>query len=135
MPDRPFVVGFDFDGTMARYEGGSGRKPGLPPLPGTRELINQLIEAGCLIVVWTCRNEDDMIRDWCKNYGITVHAINHNPLFPRNKPGQERFSEKIFCDIYYDDRGMHCPGTHDGAFEEIMRRRERWITEDGHGDD
>lgn len=136
MPDRPFVVGIDFDGTLAQYRGGAGRLPPLPPIPGSRELVNRLAESGCVIVIWTCRDEDDTILAWCKLYGITVHAINKNPFFPKVSPkDQTKFSEKIFCDVYYDDRGMHCPGNHDGAFEEIMRRRAQWVEESGHGDD
>lgn len=135
MPNRPFVVGIDFDGTLAQYKGGAGLKPPLLPIPGSQELVLRLKALGCIVVIWTCRHQPHTITEWCREHGIPFDAINHNPLFERKGDGNEGpYSQKIFCDVYYDDRGMHCPGNHDGAFEEIMRRRQQWLDNDGHGD-
>jgi len=125
--DRPFILAFDFDNTISRFDGWTGEytEPG-PPNPGWVNTVNRCHQLGIGIVIWTCRDNVELIADWCKKHGIHYDTINENHpavTWPT--------SRKIFADMYVDDRafGVAQNATADGVYEAVVQRKEEW--EDG----
>ncbi|MCR9292059.1 MAG: phage portal protein [bacterium] len=102
-PTRPAegpVVAVDFDGTLATYEGEFEVGVYGAPMPAVVEKIQQLHQAGCQIVIFTCRDEDEMIAQWLANNDVPFDAINMNPGEGSDGSG------KVFADVYLDDRAL-----------------------------
>ena len=61
---------------------------------------------GDKLILWTCRHDiklDEAI-EWCKRLGLEFDAINDDVL--ETKETFTFKSEKIFADIYIDDRNI-----------------------------
>lgn len=100
--DRPYIIAVDFDGTLCE-----NRWPEIGP--ENSELIaavSLLREMGALIILWTCREEDDLeaALEWCRQRGLSFDAVNENcaciiELFEWN-------TRKVHADEYWDDRAV-----------------------------
>jgi len=100
---RPYVVAVDLDGTLARQDVfDENRIP--PPITDMVEAIKSLKDAGCGIVIYTCRDRDSLVALWCDEHGVPFDAINENPW---GLPG----GGKMAADLYLDNRAVRaCDG-------------------------
>ena len=99
---RPYLVAVDCDGTLCENrwpEIGAENRVLLDVIP----LLQKL---GVLVVLWTCRECEDLeaALDWCRQRGILFDAVNENcscvvELFQWN-------TRKIHADEYWDDRAV-----------------------------
>ena len=99
--ERKFVVAIDVDGTILEH-----KFPDLGKLlPDAKEVINDLYDEGCYIIIWTCRSgfELNEIRTFLDYSCIKYHAVNTNAPFDMIgfMP-----SPKIFYDLIIDDKNL-----------------------------
>lgn len=106
--ERPTIIAVDFDGTLCE-----NRWPDFGPENRTLlEVLLLLQRLGVLLVLWTCRECEDLeaALDWCSQRGLRFEAVNDNcrcitELFGWN-------SRKVHADEYWDDRAVAiCCGT------------------------
>lgn len=78
-----------------------------PLIPGAKETINHLYNSGHTIIIWTCREGEqlDPVIDALDMYGIKYHYINTNAPEKTERYGWD--SRKIGCDILIDDRSVY----------------------------
>ena len=103
------IIAVDFDGTITK----AGEYKGF----GKYELPNEHVidwlqarhEEGCIIVIWTCRQEREYadIKSYCKIWQIPFDGINTNRFAPIEILVLKDNSPKIYADLYLDDRSMH----------------------------
>ena len=96
------VIAVDFDGVLC----GPAQFPEIGA-PNT-ELIEKLLstrEHGCKLILWTCREGNDLERavQWCSRQGLEFDAVNEG--IPE-RIAQYGDSRKIGADIYIDDRAV-----------------------------
>lgn len=83
-------------------------------MPGAFETMKAMQEAGWVLILWTCRENDgykiekQFLKDaveFCKENGIEFDGINETPLeFEfRSENGPRR---KVYGDFYIDDRNL-----------------------------
>jgi hypothetical protein len=97
------IIAIDFDGIIARDE----RWPEIGSmLPGARETIDKLREAGNFVIINTCRSNGDLIAavDWMRQNDIGFDLINDN--HPDLVKKHANNSRKIFADIYIDNSNL-----------------------------
>ena len=77
----PYIIAVDFDGTLLR-------------------------KLGVLLVLWSCREEDDLADavEWCRERGVEFDAANEN--CPCVIEYFEWNTRKIHADEYWDDRAV-----------------------------
>ena len=96
------TIAIDFDGTLC-----TGRYPLIgEPQPGSAGVLKRLYDAGCYIIIWTCRQgaELEAAQKWLDDNGFCYHAINeNNPAHVKQYGGDTR---KINADVYIDDRQL-----------------------------
>jgi hypothetical protein len=122
MEDRPYIVAVDFDATLSQKAVWTGvRTDPLPPSPGMPELLRELRDIGCQIIIWTCRSEPKEIKKWCEKYNVPFDAINEN-VHETYRP-----QPKIFADVYLDDKALFYDGKSTlGLLGEILKRKREW---------
>lgn len=118
---RPIVIAIDLDGTILRFDKWKGPEHFGEPLLTTfwGKLLNKNDEhgnpmtmhpktalqhlriMGCVIVIWTTRNNTDRISEILNYYEIPHDHINYNPWQPCE------VSSKIYADLYIDDRSIN----------------------------
>jgi hypothetical protein len=102
--ERPPIVAVDLDGTLAEeYDDFDPEVIGAPR-PGAAKWVQQFADEGAKIIIYTCRDADDLVKEWAEEHSIPVDYINENPWQP---PGT---SDKMFADIYVDNRGVRATG-------------------------
>lgn len=112
--ERKKVLAIDMDGTLLQYDGWKGDAHYGDPIPGMREVLQRVREAGWYIVIWTTRSGGGAIRQHLARHDIPFDYINKNPHGP---PGA---SPKIFADVYLDDRALRFDGETEGLAEKIL---------------
>lgn len=112
--ERKKVLAIDMDGTLLQYDGWKGDAHYGDPIPGMREVLQQVREAGWYVVIWTTRGGDGAIRRHLSKHDIPFDYINKNPHGP---PGS---SPKIFADVYLDDRAIRFDGETSGLAAKIL---------------
>lgn len=92
------VVAVDFDGTLTMNSE-------YPEIGEPNELLIDFLKTykknGNKLILWTCRTgkELDSAVEMCAEYGLLFDAVNENIVdFPT--------SNKIYADIYIDDRAL-----------------------------
>ncbi len=94
------TIAIDFDRTIARTDNFviAGE------VPGAKEAICKLKEAGHYIIINTCRTEDTLLDaiNWLLRQGIPFDRVNDNE--PVNVEAYGSNSRKIYADVYVDDR-------------------------------
>lgn len=101
-------VAVDFDGTIVEHQ-----FPRIGKLmPGALAALRMLQEAGCLLILWTCRedggggNTDKVLTEaveFMRGHGVEFRSINCNHPADEFRHGGGR---KIYADIYLDDRNL-----------------------------
>jgi len=114
--DRPKVIAVDLDGVILEFDKWKGHKHFGKPIPGAREALEKLKELGFVIVIWTTRDNVDDIARVLKEHNIPFDYINENPFQPPD------CSNKIYADVYVDDRAVEFNGNWDEVIEKIERR-------------
>lgn len=99
----PLVIAVDFDHTIAHNiwpELGT-------PLSGVQETLQKLKYDGHHIIIWTCREGDDVcckIPTWLKEHNIPWDQINEH--HPEILDFYVKDTRKILADIYIDDKNL-----------------------------
>jgi hypothetical protein len=95
------TIAIDFDKVLFTHESWQGHDHFGDPMPGAKEAISELQQMGFKIMIWTTRNQPDIIAGACKKHGIPYDYINENPnQAPEINPG------KPVADYYIDDRAV-----------------------------
>ena len=94
------IIAVDFDGTLCKHK---FPKIGSPNI----ELINMLKRwkrEGHKIILWTCRNGEYLVDavSWCAKFGLYFDTVNDN--VQEVKDNFVQLSNKVYADIYIDDR-------------------------------
>lgn len=97
------IIAIDFDGTICR-----NKYPEIGDhMPLAIESIKELRERGHDLILWTCRQGEQLeeaVR-WCKEHGIPFDLVNEHE--PNNLKAFDGVSgNKVFADIYIDDRNL-----------------------------
>jgi hypothetical protein len=115
-------VAVDLDGTLAE----DWKKLGLKydpeyipaPRPGAKKWLKKFRELGCSIIIWTCRDVPRVIKAWLAEHEIPYDYVNENPDQPPD------CSQKIFADVYWDDRGVSARGRLDDSGAAVVAALE-----------
>jgi hypothetical protein len=110
------VVAVDLDGTLCEYRDGAPDDIG-PLNDGMLRELKALEAAGWVIVIWTVRKDSEGIRRQLDALGVPYSYINENPHGPPNG------SNKIYADVYLDDKAMTFNGDTKGLAERIIKFR------------
>ena len=98
--DRPTIYAVDFDGTIVE-----NAFPDIGQInQKVREFLLKRKEKGNIIILWTTRDNEKLYEavEFCDNHGIPIDYVN------RNVPWLDfDTSDKIFADVYVDDRGYN----------------------------
>ncbi len=94
------IICCDFDGTLCEHSFPSIGKPNM-------ELIHKLKRARILghkVILWTCRDKGYLTAavEWAGRFGLYFDAVNDN--VEEVKEDFVDISQKIYADIYLDDR-------------------------------
>lgn len=121
MTKRQKTAVIDFDNTLAGYDKWRGEDCMGPPIPYAVDAVNELIEWGWHVVVFTTRGNKRNVRAWLEKNGfqsdrMLINSIAHNP------PGS---SGKPIAEVYFDDRDCHVVGTVPYNWHRAMRRVRR----------
>lgn len=111
---RDFIIAFDFDGTITK----TNEYPNFGKVREySAETIQVIREAGAKVVIWTCRDSEDIqpLCDFLKNNGIECDSINSSIEFAPF-PYESR---KIYAHMYVDDRGFGWRNT-EGIMVDVM---------------
>lgn len=91
------LIAIDFDGTIVEH-----CYPFLgSPIPGAIETMKKLQNAGHRLILWTCREGEELNKaiEYCESNGIYFESYNHNTT--------EYFGQrKVLADLYIDDRNV-----------------------------
>ena len=110
------VVAVDVDGTFCKYKEGAPADLG-ESIPGMVEQLLALKAAGWKIVAWTVRPDSPELRKQLDARGMPYDYVNENPHGPPNG------SNKIYADVYLDDKAMQFYGETKGLAEKIINFR------------
>lgn len=97
------IIAFDFDGTIAKYNGFISHHDIQEPIAETVKAIRLLKEKGFRILIHSTRG-DKFIRKYCEKFSIPVDFINHNPEMQGENPG------KPIAYLYVDDSVIRYTG-------------------------
>lgn len=101
---RRTVIGLDFDGTVVE-----DHFPNIgEPLPHAIRVLQRMCDAGMILVLWSCR-EDDELKDaiqFCANRGINVITPSEYDMMIKGPLHKCR--RKVPADYYIDDRNIFC---------------------------
>lgn len=93
------IISVDYDDTISPWRFNS--EEDLKQQAATIKLLQAAHYTGAFIVIFTACNTDryEEIKLYCKNIGLTIDAINQNPIdVPYGKNG------KIYANVFIDDR-------------------------------
>lgn len=95
-----FIIALDFDGTLTM----KNVYPDIAkPRRFAREMTYLLHKLGVVVIVWTCRDHEDikLVYNWLNTHNIYYHDVNsvieHAPFHYE--------SRKIYAHMYVDDMG------------------------------
>jgi len=109
---RPYVVAVDLDGTLTKDDYFDDKEIGKPRM-GMVQAIRAMKEAGCYVIIYTCRDADSLVAAWCDDHGVPFDAINENPFGVQN-------SGKMMADLYLDNRAVNAEGSEASVVAAIM---------------
>jgi hypothetical protein len=117
--DRPFTVAVDLDGTLAKHYRDYDEHSIPEPRPGARTRMLEFRKQGHRIIVFTVRGNEQVVRDWLQEHKIPFDYINENPDQP------EGASDKVYADVYVDDRGIDARTSWKAIAEEVAKREKK----------
>lgn len=102
MSKLPYIIAVDFDGTLCEDAYPEIGKPKQDII----QVIKQCKEEGCKIILWTCRNREQLIHavDWCMEQGLEFDAVNRN--IPEVQELFEGDTRKVYANLYLDDKNV-----------------------------
>lgn len=98
------IICVDFDGTICRHDYPEIGPENLVMLA----MLKSLRAAGNKIILWTCRNGEDLTKavEWCALRGLHFDAVNDDiPEIKDSTFGRTK-SRKVYADVYIDDRNL-----------------------------
>ena len=98
------IIAIDYDGTCTK----ENSFPNIGELrDGLKYCINKLRENGNIVILWTCRHDEDLenVKDYLHENDILFDYFNENPLFMIEKYGDCR---KLGADFFIDDKNIFC---------------------------
>lgn len=108
------TIAIDVDGVIADYsKGWQGPLIIGEPLPGAKEFLERLRDAGWKIIIFTTRGKEQMEK-YCEEHCLYYDEINDNSDLRGLNPG------KPITSVYLDDRGITFTGDFNRAFEDVM---------------
>jgi predicted NUDIX family NTP pyrophosphohydrolase len=107
------VAAIDLDGTLCTYREGAPAEIG-PVLDGWVEELQELRDNGWKIVLWSVRPASLDIALKLEAQGVPFDYFNENPHGPKDG------SNKIYADVYVDDKGWRFMGDPKGIAKAIM---------------
>ena len=120
----PPIIAVDLDGTIIHNE-----YPDLgEPIEGAREALNTLKAYGYKIAIWTCRTNEEDVREHLMKHDIPFDAINDNSAITDEDMEKYGFddSRKIGADLYIEDKGL----TFNGDWDEVLQKfKESWYND------
>ena len=101
------IIAIDFDGTIAEM-----KWPDIgEPVPLALETIRELHQAGCTLLLWTCRQDKNLMRArlWLNEHDVggCFSAFNEND--PDRTSQYNNDSRKVGADWYIDDKALGTP--------------------------
>lgn len=101
------LFSIDFDGTIVEH-----KYPEIGnPLPNAIETLLKLQEAGAILILNTCREDDNRRKylteavEFCECHGIKFAGINETPL--EHEFRSEKYPRrKVYAHVYLDDRNF-----------------------------
>lgn len=108
------VLAVDVDGTLCDTPPHDGPPPpmkDLHPREGAIEAMQHFHDNGWYLVIWTCRDDIEEIKEWLDEHEVPFDEINEY----NNQPTQ---SPKVMARFYIDDRSIR-PDSWDQVVEEI----------------
>ena len=120
-PERRPSVGVDLDGTIFKNRIGEkyDHKKFGEPRQDYVDIVKKLRAAGCVICIWTVRDNKEDIEDALEEHDIPWDWINENPDHPNDSD-----SPKRFFDVILDDRGVNATQSAVKALKEIKELLE-----------
>ncbi|MCL1868623.1 MAG: HAD family hydrolase [Paludibacter sp.] len=103
------IIAIDFDGTIVQ-----SNFPSIGALiPNAKESINKLFQDGHYIIIWTCRQNEQLLDmfNFLVAENILFHRCNDNSPEQTAKYGTN--SRKVYAHAYIDDLAIGCPKTSD----------------------
>lgn len=96
------TIAIDFDGTICRSEFPTIKGQ----MPYVQAAMHKLHEAGHYMIIWTCREGNDLVNaiNWLKDNDIPFDRINDN--HESNIKMYNNNSRKISADVYIDDKNL-----------------------------
>jgi hypothetical protein len=107
---KHLIIAVDFDGTIVDHD-----FPRIGKLmPGAKEVLTELHEAGHKIIIWTCRNHTEPDHPEWTQAAIpnVMQFLYHNQIpfdsINENHPDMGFWlqSRKVYADIYIDDKNI-----------------------------
>ena len=113
--DRPYVIAVDLDGTLAKIGADSEFDEERIGDPDTAmvDAVRVLSDAGCKIVVYTCRDSDALVATWLDEHSVPFDAINMNPWAPDT-------DAKMMADMYLDARAVRATGSASAVMVQVL---------------
>jgi hypothetical protein len=110
------TVAIDLDGTLARHYERYDPDSIPEPRPGARFSVEQFRRDGYRIIINTVRGDRGLVRRWLVKHSIPFDYINENPDQP------EGSSDKIYADVYVDDRAVDARKSWKQIRQEVGKR-------------
>lgn len=111
------TVAVDLDGTLLDFDNGwAGHKTFGNLKEGAKEALEHFRTKGFKIMIYTTRNEVDLVKKLLDKYGLAYDWINENPTHPPCG------SNKLIADFYIDDRAIHFTNWKD-VIKEVENRK------------
>jgi len=111
------TVGVDFDGTIVKPNNNVPTKD-CKLYPGVKDVLDRLKSEGWIIIIDSCRKDEEGMKKFLKRNKVPFDYVNENPL--------QKFmssSTKIYTDIRIDDKAVTFRGW-DRAYKDIIKRRK-----------
>jgi len=110
------TVAVDFDRVLFTHDSWQGHEHYGDPIPDARIVLLALRKKGFKIMIWTTRDQKDVIIEACNKHNIPYDYINENP----NQPPEINPSKPV-ADYYIDDRAVRFTSWKD-VLQEISHR-------------
>lgn len=102
------IIAIDFDMTISNNV--DYTKLVNPPMPGAVDVIRELRDHGCILILWTCRNINSLedAKEYLAKYGILdcFDYFNENTSEIQTAWADHISSPKIYADVYIDDKNV-----------------------------